>query len=366
VAALGAGRAALAALALAACDDLAGFDGEVPPLATVAVEVTGSLDDVRVPGADDEALRAAVVWATLWVPEALCLVPPATPEIAAVVAAGCREPLAFTPMRVGPSAPVVDGAAAIDLLALPSAEVLVGAVTGRVGYASLVVFDDRDRSGTLELGRPRRLPSGGFDPEMDVLSDDVIYGASLVAMSAPDTRLAFREGSFAETAFFPRRGCGAPPPAFSLVSAGGFTLEAAIAATLAGELPAQDPASCREAALADGPAVVALRPTTEVREVGCEQRRQDGSVRYRQPPAEAPDLTGRAIACAPIASLGEPDPDTASIIQLVVASHPDEKCRGITHYTLVGCDRGELTCDAPEWDFRASPPSWWPCPVEAP
>ena len=67
MAALGAGRAALAALALAACDDLAGFDGEVPPLATVAVEVTGSLDDVRVPGADDEALRAAVVWATLWV-----------------------------------------------------------------------------------------------------------------------------------------------------------------------------------------------------------------------------------------------------------------------------------------------------------
>ncbi|MBK9031932.1 MAG: hypothetical protein IPL61_11500 [Myxococcales bacterium] len=358
---------AVAALVGAGCGDLVGFGGDVPPLATVTVTTTGALDDVRVPGATDEDLRVALVWGTQWFPEPLCFLPPASPEVAGAVAAGCRNPLAFTPARVGPSAPLVVGQPAmIDLMALPSADVMVGDVTARVAYASVVVFDDRDHSGTLELGRATRLPSGGFDPEQDVRTEDIVYGASFVAMTEADTRLSFREGAFLESGFYPRHGCGAPPSAFGLLSAGGFTFEAAVAATLAGQLPDQDPTSCREDALDAAIVTVPLRATEEVREVACEQRRLDASVRYRQPPADPPDLTGHALACAHIPSLGMPDPATADLVQLVVAGLADEPCQGLTHYTLIGCDRGELTCDAPQWDFRESPPSWWPCPAVLP
>ena len=99
----------------------------------------------------------------------------------------------------------------------------------------------------------------------------------------------------------------------------------------------------------------------EVREAGCEQRHLDSSVRYRQPPTDSPDFTNRPFACAGIPQLGGDAP--SDVVQLVVASAPDDSCRGVTHYTLIGCDEGKLECDAPEWDFRTDPPAWWPCPV---
>lgn len=358
----------LGAAALAGCDDLVGFGGEVPPLATLHVTTTGDFESVRVPDASGERLRVALVWGKQWLPEPLCFLPPESPEVEAVVAAGCRNVFSFTPDRVTTSVPIAPGAPVdLSLFALPSGEVMVGDVTARVAYGSLVVFDDRDGSETLELARPRRLPGGGgFDPDdrddPPMPNGDLVYGASFVAMTEPDTRLAFREGAFAETAFYPRAGCGAPLPAFSILSAGGFSVEEAILATAAGRLPAQDPASCAEARPEDAIVSIPLRAPPEVREVACEQRREDSSVRYREPPADAPDLAGRAFACASIPSFGD-DEGTEDIVQLVVASRPDEPCRGLTHYTLVGCDEGELVCDAPEWDFRANPPSWWPCPV---
>ena len=360
-------RALVALMLLGGCGDLAGFGGEVPALATVQVRVTGDFEAVRVPDATDEDLRVALVWGAQWLPEPLCFLPPESPEVEAVVAAGCRNPFAFTPDRVTVGVPITpDVPAALPLFALPSAEVMVGDVTARVAYASLVVYDDRDRSGTLELGRTPRLPAGGFDDEMEVVprTRDLIYGASFVAMTEPDTRLAFREGGFIETAFYPRHGCGVPPPAFSILSASGFSIEAAIAATAAGMLPSQDPARCAEADPDDAIVVIPLRPPAEVTEAACEQRRRDSSVRYRQPPVEAPDLEERVFACASIPSFGG-DTSTDGIIQLVVASRSDDYCRGLTHYTLIGCDEGGLVCDAPEWDFRAAPPAWWPCPTQA-
>ena len=90
--------------------------------------------------------------------------------------------------------------ATLTLSQLPAPDVMVGDVTARVAYASLVVFDDRDDSGTLELSRPRRPPFAfederGFQPgRPDSL--DVIYGASFVTMTAPDQRVAYREGAF--------------------------------------------------------------------------------------------------------------------------------------------------------------------------
>ena len=353
---------ALAAL-LAGCGDLVGFGGDITPLVTIRVEATGDFEAVRVMGATNEELRVALVWGAQWLPEATCFLPPESPEVAAVVAAGCRNPLSFTPTRV--TANVALGSPAeIVLDELPAADLMIGDVTARVAYASLVVYDDRDHTGTLELSRPRRLPQGGFGPggPDDVPTSDVIYGASFVAMTEPDTRLAFREGAFLESGFYPRHGCAEPLPAFSILSAGGFSFADAIAATAAGTLPSEDPATCAEAKPEDTVVRVPFRMPAEVQEAGCEQRREDSSVRYRQPPDEPLDLANLTYACATIPSLGsEPAPD---IIQLLVASPPDGRCKGLSHYTLVGCDENtSLTCDEPEWDFRANPPAWWPCPV---
>ena len=354
-------------LLLAGCGDLVGFGGEIVPLTTIHVVATGDFESVRVAGATEENLRIGLVWGTQWLPEALCFVPPESPEVAAVVAAGCRNPLSFTPTRVAASVPITPNVPAdLELFELPSAEVMFGDVTARVAYGSLVVFDDRDQSGTLELARTHRLPSGGFDPEEDNLSSDLVYGASFVAMTEPDQRLAFLEGSFIETGFYPRHGCDAPLPAFSILGAGGFSLAEAVAATAAGTLPSEPAGSCTE----DKPDALTvafpLRANEQVREVGCEQRRLDSSVRYRQPPADPPDLgMGRPYACASIPSLTG-DTSVPTVTQLVVGSRAEETCRGISHYTLLGCDEGRLMCDAPEWDLRTNPPTWWPCPPEAP
>lgn len=353
---------ALLGLALVAgCGDLAGFGGDVPPLATLHVEAVGDFETVRAPGATGENLRIALVWGTEWLPEALCFLPPDTPELAATVAAGCRNPLSFTPDRLAASVPIVPNVPAdLTLASLPAADVMYGDVTARVAYGSLVVFDDRDATGTLELARPHRLPTGGFDPEQDVLTNDIIYGASFVAMTEPDQRLAFREGGFVETGFYPRHGCDAPLPAFSVLGAGGFSLADAVAATAAGTLPAEPAGTCSEAKPEATTVMIPFRPSAEVRETGCQQRALDSSVRYRQPPADMPDLDGRAFACTTIPQLGG-DTSTEGIVQLVVATRPEETCKGLTHYTLIGCDEGKLVCDTPEWDFRANPPSWWPC-----
>ena len=365
--------AAAAAAAVAGCGDLRNFDGEVTPLATIRLEATGHFDSVRVEGGLDEALRVAIVWADQWLPEPMCVLPPESDEVAAVIVAGCRNPLAFTPRRVATSAPITPNEPTeLPLFALPAADDMFGDVTARVGYASLVVFDDRDGDGTLDLGRPRRNvlgggwgdPPGPPDDDDRLLERDIIYGASLVAMTEPDTRIAFREGAFITTGFYPRAGCGDPPPAFSILSAGGFSFEAALAATLAGRLPAQDPATCAEARPEDTTVAIPLRPPAELHEVGCEQRRSDSSVRYRQPPADPPDLTPHVHACAGIPRFGDEPP--SSLVQLLVASHPDDRCRTITHFVLRGCHDGGIVCDTPEWDFTATPPAWWPCPLTAP
>jgi hypothetical protein len=355
--------AILAVLALGACDDLVGFSAPAAPLATVRVTLTGTAPAGANP-------RAALLYGAQWLPEPLCFLPPESPEVAAVVAAGCRDVLAFTPSRATASVPIAPGETAeLPVLQLPSGELMVGDLTARVAYASAVVFDDRDGDGDLRLARPQLLPTGEFrggsagpdeDDDPEPPPPDPILGASFVSMTRPDRRLAFREGGFVETGYYPRHGCGAPAPGFSILSAGGFSLEAAIAATIAGELPAQDPATCAEDA-PDAAIEVALGDPAGAAEVACEQRALDSSIRYRDPPtAPPPGLADRAQACAKIPTLGD-DPATAGITQLVIASGAGEACRSITHYTLVGCDDGALRCDHYEWDLRANPPGWWPC-----
>jgi len=349
-------------VALASCGKLQGIGGEAPPLATMQVEIASD------PGVAGERLQVALVWGMQWLPEALCtgILPPESPAAAAAIAAGCRDPFGFVPLRVEANVPIVPGVpATIELEDLPASDVLVGDVTARVAYGSFVVYDDRNDTGGLELARANRITDTGDGSGDGSGSDygtqlgDVVYGASFLTMTAPDQRLAYREGAFvAAAAFYPRSGCSDPPPAFSIVGAGGFSASAAIAATLAGQLPPEDPASCTEATSDASPVVVPVQGPTAATEVACTENTADSSVRYREPTADAPDLTDRTTACVHLPTF---DGTTSPVIELIVSGRTEDSCLGLTHYVLTGC-REDPNCAAPDWDHSLAPPTWWPCP----
>ena len=119
-------------------------------------------------------------------------------------------------------------------------------ITSRVGYASLVFYDDVDRDGTLGLSRRTRRRAAGTTARMngcrglaghrlrrELRDDDRARSAGRVPAGH------VRSGS----AFYPRNGCPGQPNG-SRCSAGGFSAAAGLAASAAGMLPAEDPASC--------------------------------------------------------------------------------------------------------------------------
>ncbi len=349
-------KSLVAIVALAGgCDSLQNFGGAVPPLVTIDLRVDGALP------AGTVAPKVALMWGQAWLTEPLCIIPPDSDSAAAAIAAGCRDAFGFVPDHVGADVDVVPGEPIqISLSSLPAADVLVGDVTARVAYASLVLYDDRDASGTLELSRPHRLGGREDGPpdEQGPDSVDVVLATSFLSMTHPDQRLAYREGAFVTTAYYPRAGCGDPLPGFSIDGAGGFSAADAIAATLGGTLPQEDPATCSQLAPAATTVALVLPGDPDVREIACEERRSDSSIRFREPPEMEPDLTMRTAACTQLASFGAPPamPQT----QFVISGRPDE-CKGLTHYVLRGC-REDANCELPDWDISATPPTWWPCP----
>jgi hypothetical protein len=362
------GAVCLASLLVAGCGKLEGFGGSAPPLASFNIVLHGDLAPLRPSGvADVHALRVGLVWGAQWLTEPFCVLPADSTEAAAVVDAGCRDPFGFVPAAVSVSVPIdVDVPTTLTLVQLPAADVMVGDVTARVAFGSLVVFDDRDDTGTLELAMPQRAPSGGNrgrPPQGGGNSADIIYGASFLTMTAHDQRVAYREGAFdAASAFYPRAGCPPPTPGFSVLAAAGFSAAAGLASVLAGGLPPEDPLSeCSVTAPAEVAIEIPARAPVDVQEVGCDERTDDSSVRYREPPTGAPDLATRTVACAhlPTFDTGAGSP-ASDLIQLVVSGRASERCKGLTHYTLRGC-REDVNCPIPDWDFTASPPAWWPC-----
>ena len=109
-----------AAGALAGCSDLQGFGGPVPPLVTFQVLVNGDLTPYRPPGvASERSLQVAMVWGDQWQTEPFCILPAESPDAAAVIAAGCRDPFGFVPLLVGATVPVTVGVPARLMAASP-------------------------------------------------------------------------------------------------------------------------------------------------------------------------------------------------------------------------------------------------------
>jgi hypothetical protein len=371
---------AIAAVAAASCGKLVGLGGPVTPLATIRVEVPGEV----APFIPDSGagltpnLRVTLVWGQEWLPEPLCLLPADSDAGAEVKAAGCPDILGFVPARVAADAPLAaDGTATLELINLPSADVMVGDVTARVAYGSIYLYDDRNGNGTLDLRAPPDRGEGrdqspvadaGTDPDVDV-----VYGASLISMTLPDQRIAFREGAFNATiAFYPRAGCPDPPPLFSILSAGGFSLEEALVAAALGQLPQEDPATCGEATLDEGVFSVPPQAPEPIKQLRCLPADSAGFTSYRGPPDHAPDLQNLTWACVPLPRLPGDDGgvedggvDVSGMEQLVIASPPGMECRNVWHYIPRGC-RDDPACATPTWTTDWTSPdggvaAWWPC-----
>jgi hypothetical protein len=351
--------------ALAGCGNVQGVGGAVPPLVTFQIEPTGDLTGLLPAGlTGDTSLQVALVWGAQWWTEPFCVEQPESGAVAAVIAAGCRDPFGFVPAQVGGSVPVtLNQATSLSLYSLPTASLLVGGITSRVGYASFVLYDDRDRTGTLDLSTPHTAPSGGRDgpPDGEVSdSSDIVYGASFITMTAPDVRASFLEGTYTPSAFYPRKGCPDPGSAFQVLGAGGFSRADALAASAIGGIPSEDPNSCFGTSPDMTLVSIPAQDPANVAEVDCVEPTNDGSVRYRQPPSNAPDLNNRVWACAHLPASGT-TMGQSDVIQLVVSGDAGARCKGLTHYTLRGC-REDVACAIPDWDFTATPPTWWPCP----
>jgi hypothetical protein len=364
--------AAVLALAAASCGDLKGFSGPVPPLATYTLVVPNA------PTTTLQRPSVALVWGMQWLSEALCFLPPENMQAQAVLAAGCRDPFGFVPLQFETSVPITFGQpTTLSLYNVPGSSVLVGDVTARVAYGTLVLFDDLQDNGVLTLAQPNRLgPQGGGggsgsggsgESNGPIMLPDPVYAASFVSMTLPDERVGYREGAFDTTsAFYPRAGCGAPPSGFSVLAASGFTEQAAITATLAGMLPQEtDVAQCAQATASQATISVPLpAASTNINEVACTENNADSEVRYREPPTDEPDFTNRLTACVHLPTLGSGSGSGSGSdqIELIVTGKSTDSCVSLTHYILRGC-ANDPSCAPPTWDHSQAPPSWWPCPT---
>jgi hypothetical protein len=349
-------------LLVAGCGNLQGLGGPSTPLVTFEVEATTDPGPFRPAGVPaDVSLQIAIVWGAQWLPEPFCILPPESSDAAAVIAAGCRDPFGFVPARAAETVPVTIGTAEpLSLANLPAVDLLVGGVPSRVGYASFVFYDDRDGGGlNLSTSHPAKFGGDRGDQPDNQDSTDVIYGASFLTMTAPDVRVSYLEGTFMQSAFYPRNGCDGPDQPFQILSAGGFTEAAGAAAVAMGALPLEDPTTCGKVLPSQTVVEVGAQAPADVAEVSCSEDTLDGSVRYREPPDTAPDFTDRVTACAHLPSFAPGS--QPNLIQLVVSGRSEDHCKGLTHYTLRGC-REDVACAVPDWDFTANPPAWWPCP----
>ena len=180
--------------------------------------------------------------------------------------------------------------------------------------------------------------------------------------------MAYLEGDFNPyVAFYPRGPkdtCPQPPKSFSILSASGFSMTPENLASIAkGEFPPEE--SCDTAPI-DDTIVIALQEDpakrAELSQLACTTNDSGGQTYYNLPPEKDPRGTDQAWACASFPRLSNDDAGVASGEQLVVASAPNQPCRGTQHYFLRGCNN-DPACTTGAGPISL-PTKWaWPCKI---
>lgn len=313
--------------------------GQVSELGTepeALLHVRGRLTrPIPTPAAGFISLRAGLVWAGVPVFVPFCfeygenpLKPLQVPTEVAEV--GCRNPFLVAPGALGPSVAISPDELGfeIPITQLPSAEVLIGPLQGRVGYASIVVFDDVDQDGQLDLSRGcGRFGDSGRGRE-------TIYASSFAELTERQTRLTYVEGGFDQDSFFyPHPQCRSlPGEGFSIWDVDGIF---------------ESDSRCQVHGM-DHEVELSPRISADLRHLSCVQR--DRQTFPRPPPRN--ELDEELIwECTKEGALATTDPTCP--------------CPEIRLHTLVGC-YDELECETPDWDRRDTPPDWWPCELPNP
>ena len=351
---------------LGACEGpLSGLDDELTSLAELKVHIR-SEDVRRLPADVQSRLRMGLIWLGVNIPSSWCAAQLSTqllpaegdqdekdPALSSNIAELsqlfelCRNPLGVAPALAGPSVSIsaVDDAelisASISFTALPPSEVLIGTPNARVGYASIVIFDDQNENQALDIGLSfppvfwDRDARGDDDTDEGLkrrfgeeMSPDLLYSASFTSLLNDHQRLVFREGDFVESFFYPLGGC-IPDRGFSVVNVEGDFLSA----------------NCTSHPIDDPTLLRISEPTLQRQELACVPT----EVWRFEPPKEPIDERYKQ-SC--ISSLE------------IAITDPELPCKQLSVISLIDCEPTELDCDRPEWDLRDMPPAWWPCTEE--
>lgn len=365
-------------------DELIGNKEDFTVLKTLKVELLPPFEDVR----PSKPMRVGVLWLSSSSPDAWCSLhasaslglPPSTgfgagqqeeialdSELQMLTQELCRDPLGVSPELAGESVVVPKevlnkgGSIEIPFTRLPSAEVLFGSPDARVGYATIVLFEDLNEDGALTLGEARRWRGGGRggdgeEGKMGSSAPDRVWGASFQSIIQPHQRLVYHEGAQIDHPFFyPTIGCEALPKGFGVIKSKAeiYDILALFAPYLAEDKeftnqadPIISPELCEVFTLETAIQIQVEAPSSRLQELVCQPLEDEGE----EPPEREPkDLM---LSCVSPTE--------------VLAVDQEAECKAVQYWRLVGCPLNEVDCEEPRWDMRSNVPQWWPCTEERP
>lgn len=292
-----------AAVTITACGSALHIDSDPgAPIAVLRASIEGHAPETMQTG----SLRAGLVWAALDPSRIVCTEAP--------VARCSQQPDDFRAQGSSNTveiAPIFPASFEVPLHALPEPSLLGDTGNGLFGYAELVLFDDGNDNGDLDL-----VGTGAED------SVDTIVATGGRGDSGALHYVLYREGDASEAwRIFSALGCVEPQQGFSIA-----------------RIVMNDPPTCW---LGDAVIPVHFVDSDEVRALICQPTPPRSTFPSQPPP---PDIE---IEC-----------DGSNAMQFVL--DPSRFCPDVQRYELIGCVDDPL-CAEPEWDLSSDVPAWWPC-----
>lgn len=302
---------ALLALLVGCGNGVHGLDFVGKPIVTIH----GRVDRGTLPLLDtDDELVAGIAWSAPPYRDPVCGLATTNPRVIEL----CGTPEDFLlgtiqpeTVRLPPGDRVVDFDLPLYLLPDPTAS--FGSADARIAYGSLVVLEPVDFDIPVDV------------PVTPAIGEDLFsmlpVAASYASGDEFQQRLLFREGDFDATASGYPAGCQPPPQGYAVLEN-----DPGVDCTLLGV----------ESRIVSG-----ALTSEEAEKLVCPAALGG----FVLPPEEGV-LPEGGLECV--------NGDVLLAVQVDI-------CTSYLVYALSGCG-DDLFCDEPEWDRRANPPTWWPCP----